>query len=175
MRKLMLTSILLVAIFSIQAQTLNHIADSLMIKSSYPDNKLRLDTDYGSLVFNAKSLNSMVNKVVITISNDNIFYDSIMNTETMAITKIGSRWTDFIFNYKYVGHKKFKSLEAAQEYYNELMDSPYFNFKKASIWKHNEKEKYFVGLIRKDEGTYFLVDDKEGTCGIANKFHKISK
>ncbi len=108
-KRFMTTAIMLFGLSFTQAQTLTHIADSLMIKNPYPVYNIRLKTNYGSPIFKAKSTYSWVGKVVITISNDNAFYDSIIHTETMATIKTGSRWTDIIFNYKEVGHKKFET------------------------------------------------------------------
>ncbi len=168
-------TLLIVIVFSgtlLQSQTFTELSNSILGTEIrlYEDGKTREKTDFGTVLLKLKSKNNIVVRIVISISNDNQFYETIVETDTIAEIRVGSRWTDFTFYYEALGCVSFNDLASAKEYYNQYINSEVDVYKEIVIYKHIKKEKYLVGIIVPSKGTGFLTDDENGSCGSSYKY-----
>ena len=144
---LVLLSLIIVLPTLVKAQTIDQVAGDILGKVQTRNTKPILKTDFGSMMFNCKTKKGYCSLVIVKLTNGQYLYDSIINSTKYAEIKIGSTWTDLIYNYEPVESKKFKTLEEASLYYNSIDKDKYDVFKQLHIYKHSDKEKYLVGVF----------------------------
>jgi len=142
-----------------QAQTLRDIANEYLGLMPSKRFTQRIDTDYGKLTFKMKSYNNKIVEIIVTISNDHLFYDSIVNNKTNGTIRVGSIWTDFKFKYTGVATKEFFSLEDAITYYNQWDKSAIKAYSEIVIYKNPKRDDYVVGrfIYKEKNGILFPV------------------
>ena len=159
MNKEILILIMMFTGMSIQSQTLRDIANEylgLMPSKSFTQ---RIETDYRTLPFRMKSFDNKIVEIIVTISNDNIFYDSITKNKTNGKIRVGSLWTDFRFKYVDVVTKEFFSLENAITYYNQWYNPDIKAYSEIVIYKNPKRDNYIVGrfIYKEKNGILFPV------------------
>jgi len=131
----------------LQAQTLREVANEYLGLMPSKSITTRIKTDYGTLPFKMKCYDKKIIKIVVTISNDNIFYDSIVNNKTNGEVRVSKLWTEFKFKYE-DGEKKHKSyigVEGGLGFISlNRTDNFYFS---GNAEKFAEKGTGFVGAI----------------------------
>lgn len=177
MKKLTIIIAIVFSGIQIQAQSFTEVGNRILGTeiNSYEDGKTREKTNYGTVLLKLKSKNNIVARIVISVSNDNQFYDEIVTFDTIAEIKVGSKWTDFTFFYEPIQTKKFKNLKDAKDYYNLYSNSKFEVHKEIGIYKYKKKGKYIVGRFIVDAPNSRILGD-DGvpyTFSSFNNFEKV--
>lgn len=159
--------ILVISIFSFTAisQTVLDVVKQEMGKPATRNTNQMFKTEFGLLTFRLKESNGYVKKILIKLTNGQPNYSEIIEGIKYDELKVGSTWTDIIFNYNNLETKKFKSLKEAKVYYKKLDKKQYDIFNDLHIYKMGKKEKYIVGVFPYTKVDYgnILKTDMKGT------------
>ena len=147
MKKLTLIIAIALSGMLMQAQTLKQVSFQLLGQESRSNENYRQSTDYGSFVFKTKAKKGLVTRITVTITNDNPMYDSIMNNLDYHEFKVGSMWTDFIFNFEQVVTGEYDNIDDAVRHLEYYMNTGFDSHKNTKIYKHPKKEKYVVSML----------------------------
>lgn len=149
------------------AQSLTEIANKYLGQPIESKEKLRIKTNYGTLTFKVKTSKTIAGKkklirLVVTITNDSRFYDSIINNADYGTFRVGTIWTDLIFNYQNVYTEEFTDYNNAKDYFDSFMYSECKAHEEVKLYQHRKRKSYKVArVIYSENGKRVICDDDE--------------
>ncbi len=170
MKNLIVIVCLVISGMLVQAQTFTEAANEY-IGDFAPTPNVRVKTNYGTLAGKVLTEGNVITKLRIIVSNEYPLYDSILENEKENLHGVGTIWTEYVFRGKPVHTSTFKSLDAANEYYDECRKSDIKTYRNVSIYKYGKKEKYIVGYFGISDGKYLI--DNNTVYGSIKKYIKI--
>ena len=157
MKRLVLINVLILITCIAASQTPEEIAHNRLGQQNINGvEKTVIVTDYGTISLKQISKGEKNTKLIFTIDNTHPHYFDFKGSFDR---KVGSRWTDIIYEYKPTKTESFNNYEDAKEYYYNCSDTTYFKSKEqVHIYKKPGKEKYIVGKFIVTNGGLFIDD-----------------
>lgn len=173
MKKLVLINVLVLIAFTAASQTPEEIAHNRLGQQNINGvEKTVIVTDYGTISLKQISKGERITKLIFTIDNTHPHY---FDFKGAFEKRVGSRWTDFTYEYKPIKTKSFNTFEDAKEYYYNCSDTIYFKSREqVHIYKKPKKEKYIVGKFIVTNNGLFIDDYTMKSSKISSKWEVVT-